>query len=146
MVYRILTPLSRFKFGKYADRKVSEILGRREYSYLIWIYFNCSHIDFNEEIKEILLLDASMTIPKPGTDKDRDIKEHVQLLHDSRHGELSDLDRMKYAMNKKKNRRVVQRIHEKSQRRTAETLARQNQGHKQSPIGTPAVDQKFRNR
>lgn len=65
MTFRTLTKKSRFNFGRYADYTVGDIIDiRQQREYVIWVYYNCSHISFMPEILEQCCIEP---ITKPGT-------------------------------------------------------------------------------
>ena len=66
MVLRKLALKSIFNFGKCYDYTVSQALSLNKHHYLIWVYYNCSHISFNDEILMILDITKERQIKKPG--------------------------------------------------------------------------------
>lgn len=56
-------------FGKYSDLSVGEILKLQYYSYLRWVYYCNSHIDFFDDILEEMGI-INYKIEKPGTDEE----------------------------------------------------------------------------
>lgn len=64
-------------FGRYELLTVSQIIGLNKHSYLIWVYYNMSNIDFFDDVLEMLGISEENKIIKPGTDlnyKDRNLK------------------------------------------------------------------------
>ena len=68
MVLRKLALKSILNFGKLYDYTVSQVLTLNKHRYLIWVYYNCSHIDFLDEILDILDITTERRIKKPGKD------------------------------------------------------------------------------
>ncbi len=68
MVLRKLALKSILNFGKLYDYTVSQVLTLNKHRYLIWVYYNCSHIDFLDEILDILDITEERRIKKPGKD------------------------------------------------------------------------------
>jgi hypothetical protein len=68
MVFRTLAKRSVLGFGRHADLSVTQLLTMNNHSYLTWVYYNCSHISFNDEILEILGITKERQIKKPGVD------------------------------------------------------------------------------
>ncbi|MCK5614184.1 hypothetical protein KAR91_70620 [Candidatus Pacearchaeota archaeon] len=69
MVFRKLALKSVFNFGKLYDHTVIQALCLNRHRYLIWVYYNCSHIDFLDEILEVLDITEDRRIKKPGCDR-----------------------------------------------------------------------------
>ncbi len=63
---RKLALKSKLGFGKAPDATISQFLESKDYNYIRWVYYNCSSIDFMDEIKAIAGI--THTIAKPGTD------------------------------------------------------------------------------
>lgn len=59
---RVLTPKSKMNFGKFADMTVKDAM-IADRDYLVWVYYHCSNISFNDEILNELEI---IPIPKPG--------------------------------------------------------------------------------
>ncbi len=53
-------------FGKYAECTVDQLMVIGKYTYLRWIYYNCSMISFNGFILECLGIINEWCIDKPG--------------------------------------------------------------------------------
>ena len=79
---RRLTLKSILGFGDNKDLCIGEMINAKKYKELISIYYLLSKIDFNDEIKDILCLDASRTIQKPGTNKELYLKNVYQIVCD----------------------------------------------------------------
>jgi hypothetical protein len=67
---RKLTRKSQFKFGKYSDCIVQNILDL-DPEYVSWVYFNQSNINFFDDILTELGILENLTIDKPGKDNDK---------------------------------------------------------------------------
>jgi len=66
---RTLTEKSTLGFGKYSDARVGNVLKLSSgHWYLAWIYFNCSMINFCDEVMDKLMIRDDYVIKKPGTD------------------------------------------------------------------------------
>ena len=70
MVFRTLALKSVMKFGKYADWSVVQLLSMNKHRYLLWVYYNTSHISFLPEILEMLDIIEDRLIEKPGTNSE----------------------------------------------------------------------------
>jgi hypothetical protein len=67
---RKLTEKSVLGFGKYCDYSVGQVLSLEEHHYLRWVYYNCSNINFFEDVLIQIGIKENNHIEKPGTDKD----------------------------------------------------------------------------
>lgn len=65
---RKLTRKSLMKFGRYHDLTVGKVLDQDHFDYLLWAYYHCSQINFDEDILDILHISKEWQIEKPGTD------------------------------------------------------------------------------
>ena len=68
MVFRKLALGSVFGFGKHADWNVQQVINMNNHTYLIWVYYNSSHISFLDDILIMLGIAPDFLIEKPGTD------------------------------------------------------------------------------
>ena len=64
ILYRKLALRSRLGFGRYCDCTVQDLLNAGQQEYLIWVYYNCSRIDFLPDVREAIGI--SEVIDKPG--------------------------------------------------------------------------------
>ena len=82
---RTLTVKSTLGFGKYSDERVGGVLKFSSgHWYLAWVYYNCSMINFNEEVLEELMIRKGYRIDKPGTDPgmyDRFMREQKEIVY-----------------------------------------------------------------
>ena len=62
---RVLTLKSRLGFGKYANNTIQEIVNLGKNQYLRWVYYNYEHIDYIEEILNIIYITDEYRIIKP---------------------------------------------------------------------------------
>jgi len=62
---RKLTRKSVLKFGQYSDLSVQEMINLKKHKYLRWVYFNCSNIDFMEDVLDEIKIHLDFRIPKP---------------------------------------------------------------------------------
>lgn len=62
---RKLTRKSTLKFGIHSDLSVQEIINLNNHKYLRWVYFNCSNIDFFEDVLDEIKISLEFRIPKP---------------------------------------------------------------------------------
>lgn len=69
------------KFGKYADLTVGQLFDLTKAAYLRWVYYNCSMINFNEEILELLRIDEEWRIDKPGKYPEKEV-EHTAYIRE----------------------------------------------------------------
>ena len=83
---RTLAKRSLLKFGKYSDMMVGNVILSESY-YLVWVYYNCSMISFNEEILLELRITEDLRIKKPGFDsnkiyewRDKNLSENERLI------------------------------------------------------------------
>ena len=68
---RTLTLKSILKFGKHADIPIWKLIeGGTGKAYLSWVYYNCSMINFNEEVLILLRIRSEKRINKPGINKE----------------------------------------------------------------------------
>ena len=123
---RKLTEKSILKFGQYADVPICNLLELKKYSYLRWVYFNCSNITFFENILIEIGITEEFFIEKPGVNNEfheklTKIKRENINWKDKKH-----IDKVfKYATKNKKNQRTnLDRI-----KYSKSSLARKNQGH-----------------
>jgi len=86
LLLRTLTRKSYLKFGKYADIRVGNLLdlGISEREYLLWSYYSCSMINFNDDVLAELGITEEFRIEKPGKDK--------RKLYDFKHKNYSEID------------------------------------------------------
>lgn len=77
MMLRRLTYLSKIDFGHQAGRTVEQILKSRVgRQYMIWLYFNASHIDLCEDLLNELRIKHSLI--KPGKDPELFDREYYK--------------------------------------------------------------------
>jgi hypothetical protein len=62
---RKLTRKSTLKFGIHSDLSVQEMINLKKHKYLRWVYFNCSNIDFMEDVLDEIKIPSDFRIPKP---------------------------------------------------------------------------------
>ena len=65
VLLRKLARKSIMKFGKHHDLSVQELLNLTKGKYLRWVYFNCSNIDFMEDILDEIKIPQEFRIKKP---------------------------------------------------------------------------------
>lgn len=68
VILRKLTRKSVLGFGKHADLTVGGLLKADRYSYLRWVYYNCSNITFMDNILDLISIPEEERITKPGKD------------------------------------------------------------------------------
>lgn len=66
---RKMTLKSQMKFGKFHDLTIQDILNMDRGDYLVWVYYSCSSIDFDDEVLSKIGL-LTLRIPKPGNCKE----------------------------------------------------------------------------
>ena len=122
---RTLTKKSILKFGKHADMMVGNVMkiGNSEMYYLVWVYYNCSMISFNEEILNELRISKDLRIEKPGQNP-----KNIYVWKDTN---LSEDERMKLAQKgksvKKFNR--ARSNYFDGRNHSSYSLTRKNHGH-----------------
>lgn len=80
VLLRKLTLKSIIGFGKYSDCTVGMVLSLRKTRLLRWYYYNCSNIDFNQEIKDLIGIYSDFEIKKPGVNPDVGIRlDHLKF-------------------------------------------------------------------
>lgn len=62
---RKLTRKSFLNFGKYADWTVQNIIDKEKKGYLRWVYYNCSKIDFSEDVLQEIFKYDFIRLNKP---------------------------------------------------------------------------------
>lgn len=77
---RTLTLKSTLQFGKYREMTVQQVIDLHEINYLIWAYYNCSVINFTDEILEILKITEK--ISKPGINPELGNKRIQERIKD----------------------------------------------------------------
>lgn len=65
VLLRKLSRKSVLNFGIYKDLPVNNLLDLHNYSYLRWVYFNCSNITFMDDILLEIGVDENNRISKP---------------------------------------------------------------------------------
>ena len=123
---RKLSFKSVMKFGKFADMSVQQVIDSKNKSYLRWVYYNSSMIDFLPEVLDVLGIIPAERISKPGEDK-----AHWNEIA-KRAKESISKDRLsKHIINKCGLARSKGRLisFEKSNKVTRQGLAWKNQGH-----------------
>ena len=71
LILRKLTAKSTMGFGKFNSLRVGDLLAIQNHTYLRWVYFNASMIDFFEEILNEIGIDPEWRIDKPGKDPEK---------------------------------------------------------------------------
>mgnify|MGYP006995573872 FL=1 len=71
LILRKLTEKSTIGFGKFNSLRVGDLLAIQNHTYLRWVYFNASMIDFFEEILDEIGIDPEWRIDKPGKDPEK---------------------------------------------------------------------------
>tara|TARA_Y100000356_G_C11001006_1_gene153374 strand:- start:63 stop:452 length:390 start_codon:yes stop_codon:yes gene_type:complete len=85
MALRKLTRKSQFKFGKYSDCIVQNILDLNP-EYVAWVYYHSSNINFFDDILQELGITDDLIIKKPSVSEDkwRDYKKICKkILYDT---------------------------------------------------------------
>tara|TARA_R110000822_G_C15153054_1_gene477433 strand:+ start:338 stop:724 length:387 start_codon:yes stop_codon:yes gene_type:complete len=67
---RKMTEKSVLGFGKFKDYSVGQLLSLEEHQYLRWVYYNCSNINFFEDILDKIGIKKNNYIAKPGIYKE----------------------------------------------------------------------------
>jgi len=78
---RTLTLKSRMGFGKWEDLTVQQVFDMGNISYLLWCYYACSKINFNQEILDKLQLTQEWLINKPGVHPDPEERKSEAYTH-----------------------------------------------------------------
>ena len=66
---RTLTGKSSLGFGTYAEIPVQRIIDQTHTRYLRWVYYNCSFINFTDDVLKQIYVEGDNKISKPGTNK-----------------------------------------------------------------------------
>lgn len=125
-VLRKLTEKSILKFGQFSEVPIINLLELKKYSYLRWVYFNCSNITFFDNILTEIGITEEFYIEKPGINpefheklteiKRKNLhwksKKHIEKVH-------------KFSI---KNKRIQDRNFDRITFSKA-SLTRKNQGH-----------------
>lgn len=53
------------KFGQYEELTVQDIINLTKHKYLRWVYFNCSNIDFMDDVLDEIRIPENFRIKKP---------------------------------------------------------------------------------
>jgi len=124
---RTLTEKSTLGFGKYSDLKVGDLIVSKKQSYLIWVYYNCSMIDYNAEVLQLLHIDEEWQIDKPGIEPGKD----QELLKHYLDG-IGGTYKFKLVAHNRRVKRAKQRERNYKYRNveTKASLQGRNQGHK----------------
>lgn len=65
VLLRKLSRKSIMKFGVHSLFTVQDIINLKKHKYLRWVYFNCSNIDFMEDILDEIRIPENFRIKKP---------------------------------------------------------------------------------
>ena len=121
---RVLAPKSKMNFGKFADMTVKDaIIADRDY--LIWVYYHCSNISFNDEILNELEI---IPIQKPGISNSMffECKKRYSMKH------FTKEQQEHYRFIKYRNRKraaIAAVVRDAKSYPTKGALAWKNQGH-----------------
>lgn len=123
---RKLTEKSNLKFGQYADVPICNLLELKRYSYLRWVYFNCSNITFFENILLEIGITQEYFIEKPGVNNEFHEKLTKIKRDNLQWKGKKHIDKVeKYAFKNKNNqiKNLDKKLNSKS------SLMRRNHGH-----------------
>jgi hypothetical protein len=65
VLLRKLSRKSTMKFGQYEELTVQDIINLTKHKYLRWVYFNCSNIDFMDDVLDEIRIPENFRIKKP---------------------------------------------------------------------------------
>lgn len=127
---RKLTKKSIMKFGKHRDLTVQELINLYEKKYLRWVYFNCSNIDFMEDVLEEIKIPLNYRIQKPSKNLDLHLKLNEEIFENfsEKAKELSVKTRTKIASKISKGKAIL-KMNEHKNKFSKASLTRKNQGH-----------------
>ena len=130
---RTLTRKSILKFGQYCDLQVQNLLDLQRYKYLRWVYFNCSNINFMDDILDEIKIPLNFRIQKPSKNPDLYLK-----LQEETFESYSDKVKEIYLKKQEKLRkkitkgRAINKIKKNENCYKKDYLRRKNQGNKLS--------------
>ena len=130
---RTLTRKSILKFGQYSDLQVQNLLDLQRYKYLRWVYFNCSNINFMDDILEEIKIPLNFRIVKPSKNPDLHIKLQ-EAIFENLTDEYKEMYLKKQQKIKKKIRKglAINKIKQNENCYKKDYLRRKNQGNKLS--------------
>ncbi len=100
MIFRTLTFKSTLGFGRNSERTIRNMVDEGEISYLIWVYYNSSHISFMPDVLDAMTISPEERITKPGTDADK-FQIVRKRYNTERLASMTDEERMNDYINKK---------------------------------------------
>jgi len=130
---RTLTRKSILKFGQYCDLQVQNLLDLQRYKYLRWVYFNCSNINFMDDILDEIKIPLNFRIQKPSKNPDLYLK-----LQEETFESYSDKVKEIYLKKQEKLRKkitkgkAINKIKKNENCYKKDYLRRKNQGNKLS--------------
>ena len=130
---RKLTRKSTLKFGIHSDLSVQEIINLNNHKYLRWVYFNCSNIDFFEDILDEIRIPLEFRIPKPSKNPEL----HFELNNHILDGCTEDFKNFLLKKNKRISLKLTKgksicKIKQHENNFKKDYLRRKNQGNKLS--------------
>jgi hypothetical protein len=130
VLLRKLTRKSMMNFGKYYDLTVQEIIDLLKHKYLRWVYFNCSNIDFFEDVLDEIKIPLEFRIIKPSK---------KPILHEQCNEYILDgfpeyfkqkvLEKNSYRSVKINNAISINKLNKNKNHFRKDYLARKNHGH-----------------
>ena len=130
---RTLTRKSILKFGQFSDLQVQNLLDLKKYKYLRWVYFNCSNINFMDDILEEIKIPLNFRIVKPSKNTDLHNKLQQKIFENLSDGsKQSYLEKTKEKGKKIRKGRAISEIKKFENCYKKDYLRRKNQGNKLS--------------
>jgi hypothetical protein len=79
VLLRKLSRKSTLKFGKYSEFTVQDVINLTKHKYLRWIYFNCSNINFMDDILHEINITEKFRIDKPSKNPElyNELNQHI---------------------------------------------------------------------
>jgi len=130
---RTLTRKSILKFGQYSDLQVQNLLDLQRYKYLRWVYFNCSNINFMDDILDEIKIPLNFRIQKPSKNPDLNLKLQEEIFEnltdDYKEMYLKKQEKIGKKMTKGK---AINKLKQNENCYKKDYLRRKNQGNKLS--------------
>jgi hypothetical protein len=130
VLLRKLSRKSTLKFGKYSELTVQDVINLTKQKYLRWVYFNCSNINFMDDILHEINIPEKFRIDKPSKNPELhdELNQHI-------FNNISDKFLPKYLAKKQliadKNikSKAIRGLKKDSINYTKSAMQRLNQGH-----------------
>lgn len=121
---RTLTLKSMLKFGKYEDLTIANIINLGKGSYLRWVYYNYSGIDFMPDVLDMIQIPLDYRLEKPN--KNPEMFDIVNDMAVEKHKFVYDISEEL----KEKRVKSMNILRTKKTNISKVSLVRKNHGHK----------------